>query len=88
MNACDVLSTKDNGDDLGTNAFPEMGLKETKSTEGTVCTSPVNGEESVITYVIGNLIMSLDQASPEKNSEWDTEGWTEVIPAKSIFGQK
>ena len=27
--------------------------------------------------------MNLDQESPEKNSKWDTEGWTEVIPTKS-----
>ena len=63
VNAYDILATKDNGDDIGTDAFPEMGSKVTKSTEGTVCTRPV------VTCIIGNLIMSVDQASPR-----DTEG--------------
>ena len=64
VNAYDILATKDNGDDIGTDA-------------GTVCTC------SVVTYVIGNLIVSLDQASSKKNSERNREGWTEVIPTKS-----
>ena len=44
MSAYDILSMKDNGNNIGTDAFPEMGSKETKLTLDTVCTSPVMGE--------------------------------------------
>ena len=46
MNAYDILSTKDNGNDIGTKVVPEMGPKETKSTKGTAYNNPVTGEIS------------------------------------------
>ena len=46
VNAYGILPTHDNETDIGIDAFLEIGSNVTKATVGTVCTSPVTGEES------------------------------------------